>query len=99
MEAISVTEIKARFSQVLARVARGETVLVVRRGRVVARIAPAGGVIPGTEASHLEALEREGLLRRAARPPDPEVLESPRPSLPRGKGLLGALLAEREDGR
>jgi prevent-host-death family protein len=42
MESLTATEAARRFSDVLDAVeTRGETFLIVRRGRVVARIAPA----------------------------------------------------------
>lgn len=41
MNALNVAEAKARFSEVIERVAAGETVEVMRRGRLVARVSPA----------------------------------------------------------
>jgi prevent-host-death family protein len=99
METINVTQAKAHLSRLLERVARGETVLVVRRGRVIARIEPAGTGSEGAGASVLDALQREGVLRRPAKRPDPKVLRGRKPPMPRGKGLLDALLSEREEGR
>jgi prevent-host-death family protein len=42
MERIGLRELRQNASQYIARVARGETVEVTRRGRLVARIVPAG---------------------------------------------------------
>jgi prevent-host-death family protein len=42
MERIGLRELRQNASQYIARVARGETVEVTQRGRLVARIVPAG---------------------------------------------------------
>ncbi|HEX7425491.1 MAG TPA: type II toxin-antitoxin system prevent-host-death family antitoxin [Mycobacterium sp.] len=42
MERIGLRELRQNASRYIARVARGETVEVTRRGRLVARIVPAG---------------------------------------------------------
>lgn len=39
----SMTEARARFAELLRRVERGETVVITRYGRVVARVVPAHG--------------------------------------------------------
>ncbi len=43
MERIGLRELRQHASKYIARVARGETVEVTQRGRLVARIVPAGG--------------------------------------------------------
>jgi prevent-host-death family protein len=43
MERIGLRELRQNASQYIARVARGETVEVTQRGRLVARIVPASG--------------------------------------------------------
>ena len=40
MRRVQVTEAKARFSSLLAAVEAGETVAIMRRGRVIARLVP-----------------------------------------------------------
>jgi prevent-host-death family protein len=61
MENLSATEAARRFSELLDAVeARGETFLATRRGRTVARIAP---------AAPASGKELKDLLRNA--PPDP----------------------------
>lgn len=42
MEKFNVAEAKSRFSEILERVSQGEEVLLMRRGRPVARVSPAG---------------------------------------------------------
>jgi prevent-host-death family protein len=99
MKTITVSKAKATLSDVLRRVARGETVLIVSRGRPVARIVPAASRDLGTDAERLARLERSGVVRRAALPPDLAVLDLPAPRLKASRGLLAALLEEREEGR
>jgi antitoxin (DNA-binding transcriptional repressor) of toxin-antitoxin stability system len=58
MERVGVWELRRQASEILRRVAAGETVEVTDRGRPVA-------VMLKTMPSGLARLEREGLLRRA----------------------------------
>jgi prevent-host-death family protein len=43
MDRIGLRELRQHASRYIARVARGETIEVTQRGRLVARIVPAGG--------------------------------------------------------
>lgn len=58
MERVGVRELRRQASEILRRVAAGETVEVTDRGRPVA-------VLVKSMPSGLVRLEREGLLRRA----------------------------------
>jgi prevent-host-death family protein len=58
MERVGVRELRRQASEILRRVASGETVEVTDRGRPVA-------VMVKSMPSGLARLEREGLLRRA----------------------------------
>lgn len=42
MEKYNVAEAKSRLSEILERVSQGEEILLMRRGRPVARVSPAG---------------------------------------------------------
>ena len=65
-------ELKARLSEHLERVARGEVVTVTSRGRRVAQIIP----VPGRD--NLERGLAEGWITRAAdRPPAPVARQRP----------------------
>jgi len=99
MKTINVTEAKAHLSRLLRRVARGETVVIVHRGRPIARIEPVRDAGPAADDAVLSGLEREGIVRRAALPPEASVLDLPRAAAPAGGDLLTALLEEREAGR
>jgi antitoxin (DNA-binding transcriptional repressor) of toxin-antitoxin stability system len=99
MTEAKISELKNRLSHYLDRVRRGESVLVLDRDRVIARIEPAGAssrTAPTDDAGWLDALERRGVVRRAAQPLPRAWLER-RPKL--NGDLLRALLEERDEGR
>jgi antitoxin (DNA-binding transcriptional repressor) of toxin-antitoxin stability system len=93
-----ISELKDRLSHYLGRVRRGESILVLDRDRVIARIEPAGSqsAAPSDESEWLDALELRGSIRRAVQP------------LPRGwlgrrpevqADAVRALLEERDEQR
>jgi antitoxin (DNA-binding transcriptional repressor) of toxin-antitoxin stability system len=93
-----ISELKNRLSHYLARVRRGESILVLDRDRVIARIEPAGRSPsePTDDSRWLDELERRGVVRRGTRPL-PRGWLARRPKLK--ADLLRALLDEREEGR
>jgi len=98
MKAAKVSEVKAGLSKYLARVKRGEEVVITERGRPVAKLVP----IPpdaDPEMARMRDLERRGIVTipgTGLLPP--EFWEMPMPEDP-GDGVLKALLEEREEGR
>ena len=100
MATVTVTELKAKLSEKLRDVQRGEELLVTDHGNVVARIVPARDV----EAARL-ALAKEGKLRLgtgklptgflAALRDAPRQASDAEP----GADLLEALLEERREAR
>jgi prevent-host-death family protein len=99
MKKASITQTKNQLSALLDRVRHGETVLIMDRGRPVARLEPAVQEGAGEEAGRLARLERAGILRRAVSPARSRLLLEPPPKPKKGASILGALLAEREQGR
>ncbi len=98
MKKASLTETKNRLSALIDEVREGETILILDRGRPVARIESVVGDAPGAPG-RLARLERKGLVRRA-RKAGPAKLPARRPPRARkGASVLEALLAERESGR
>ena len=82
MKRASLTETKNRLSALIDEVREGETVLVLDRGRPVARIESVSGGsrdAPG----RLDRLERKGLVTRGRGPLPAEVLAR-RPPGPAG---------------
>ncbi|MPZ54789.1 MAG: type II toxin-antitoxin system prevent-host-death family antitoxin [Acidimicrobiia bacterium] len=94
MSMVAISEIKARLSEYLARVRRGEDLIITDRGRPVARIVPLADV-----GSHIAELERGGQIRRPTRSLDPAFLTQPRHRLAERESLLEAVLDERREGR
>lgn len=100
MKRATLTETKNNLSALVDQVQHGETILILDRGRPVARLESALGEEsdPAGEG-RLARLERQGLLRRASSPLPREILmeSPPRPS--KGASALQALLDERQEGR
>jgi len=97
MKSAKVSELKAHLSRYLARVKRGEEVVVTARGEPIAKLVP----MPPAEDAEMERLrrmEREGLVRIGTGQIPPDFWDWPRPRDPRG-AVLKALLEERETGR
>jgi len=94
----NISEVKNRLSYYLARVRRGESVLVLDRDRVIARIEPAGGSASDStdDSRWLDELERRGVVRRGSgRLPRRWLARRPKVKA----DLVRALLEEREEGR
>jgi prevent-host-death family protein len=99
MKRASITETKNQLSALIARVKQGETVLIVERGRSVARLEPVGVSDDEDWDAPLARLEGAGIIRRAKSPFDLRLLKEPPPKLPARVSALQALLEEREDDR
>jgi prevent-host-death family protein len=97
MKKASITEAKNNLSALIDSVKGGAPVLIVDRGRPVARLEPVSG--SGADDERLARLVRDGIVR-PARGAAPKMLFASRP--PRAKkGVSGvrALLEERRQGR
>ena len=82
MQTVDVRKLKIRLSACLRAVASGETVLVTRRGKVVAEIvAPRPSQTATVDERVLGELDRQGLLTRARIAPG-EPLPRRRPQAP-----------------
>jgi prevent-host-death family protein len=96
MKRASITEAKNTLSALIDSVKGGSPVLIVDRGRPVARLVPVTGI--GSDDDRLVRLVREGVVR-PARGAAPKALFATRPPRTR-KGASGvrALLEERREG-
>lgn len=94
----SVTEAKARLSELLRRVEAGQSILILSRGRPVARLSPVGPGEAGPKA-RLARLEEQGLLRRGSGVVPDGLAQAGEPGASGGSALLDALLSDREDAR
>jgi prevent-host-death family protein len=105
MKTVTVTEAEAGIARLLRLVRKGETVVIVSRGKPVAEIrpaaeAPANAPEPDPRwGEHLLALARQGKIVLPKRRLNLERIRATRAKLPSGAGVLDALLAEREGGR
>ena len=99
MKKATLTETKNNLSALVDQVQHGETILILDRGRPVARLESVVGVEDDPEG-RLARLERQGLLRRASAPLPREILMAKAPKPSGGASAVEALLAERrEDSR
>src|SRR5262249_15363052 len=97
MKTATLTETETNLSALVDQVQGGETILIMDRGRPVARLE---SVLSDLDPEgRLARLERQGLLRRAEAPPPIALLSQKPPEAGSGASLLEALLAERYSGR
>lgn len=96
MRVSTVTEAKNHLSALLDRVRAGESILIVDRGRPVARLEPAVSA-QEDPTGRLARLQRDGIVRVGSTHPQlEEIARKP----PRARSsALAALLAERRSGR
>lgn len=97
MKRASISEAKNALSALLDRVKSGASVLIVDRGRPVARLEPVGGL--GDGAGALSQLIRTGVVRAGRGTIPRGILTSAPPSPRKGASALRALIDERRDGR
>jgi len=98
MKKASVTEAKNNLSALIDSVKGGSPVLIVDRGRPVARLEPVSG-LRADDGSRLARLVRDGTVR-PARAGVPRALIAAKPPRPRaGASGVQALLQDRRDGR
>lgn len=94
MKKASITEAKNNLSALIDGLKSGAPVLILDRGRPVARLEP---VI--TAHGRLSRLTREGLIRPARASLDRKLLSGRLPRAKRGGSALAALLQERRESR
>ena len=97
MKTTTVTQAKNGLSALLDRVRAGESIVILDRGRPVARLEPAVDY-PDPEG-RLARLERAGLVRIGRAAPPVELARSPGPAPKAGSSAVAALLDERRDAR
>ncbi len=98
MKKASITEAKNRLSALIDGL-KGSPVLIVDRGRPVARLEP---VTTGRESKHngrLSRLIREGIIRPGRASLSRTLLADQPPRAKRGASAVAALIEERRDNR
>jgi prevent-host-death family protein len=98
MKKASITEAKNGLSALIDSVKAGASVLIMDRGRPVARLEPVG---PGADAddARLARLTRDGIVRPARGRLPRTFLTSELPRLKGDASAVEALLEERREGR
>lgn len=96
MRTATITETKNNLSALLDIVKGGETILILDRGRPVARLESAAA--EPTDEGRLERLERQGLIRRGRGGIKELVKKNPPIRLASGASLVEAVLDERRSG-
>ncbi|MCB1054439.1 MAG: type II toxin-antitoxin system Phd/YefM family antitoxin [Acidobacteria bacterium] len=98
MKTSSLTDTKNQLSSLIDQVRQGETILILDRGRPVARLTSVLAEETSAAEGREARLERQGALRRATTAKTDDLFETPRPRA-RGPGILETLLDERRSGR
>ncbi len=99
MKTATLTETKNSLSALIDQVRHGETILILDRGRPVARLASVIAEESSTPEGRVARLERQGILRRAKAPKAPDLFRRPRPTAHESASIVAALLEERRSGR
>ncbi len=97
MATTTITEAKNKLSALIDRVQAGESIVILERGKPVARLEPI--VEQADPTGRLRRLERAGLVKIGTGAPPIELLRTPGPKLEPGFSLVDAVIEERRTGR
>ena len=97
MKKASITEAKNNLSALIDRVKGGSPILIVDRGRPVARLESVHEQVD--DEGRLGRLVRDGVVRPARAAPPKSVFATRPPRLAKGVSGVRALLDERREGR
>lgn len=98
MKKASITEAKNNLSALIDSVKGGSPVLIVDRGRPVARLEPVGG-LRAADDSRLARLVRDGVVRPAREVTPKGFFATQPPRAKPGTSGVRVLLEERREGR
>ena len=99
MKTASITEAKNNLSALIDGLKNGSPVLIVDRGRPVARLEPVITGHEGEQDGRLSRLLRDGVVRSRRAEPPRALFTSQPPRASAGASAVGALLEERREGR
>jgi prevent-host-death family protein len=99
MRTASITEAKNNLSALIDSLKGGSPVLIVDRGRPVARLEPVTGAQAGEHDARLARLLREGLVRPRRKRPARAIFSSQPPRANAAVSIVDALIEERRNGR
>ncbi|HEY2619870.1 MAG TPA: type II toxin-antitoxin system Phd/YefM family antitoxin [Acetobacteraceae bacterium] len=99
MKIASITEAKNRLSALIDSLKAGSPVLIVDRGRPVARLEPVTGSAEDAQDGRLSRLLRDGVVRPRRGDPPRALFSNPPPRVRAGASGVDALTRERRQGR
>ncbi len=99
MKKASITEAKNRLSALIDGVKKGSPVLIVDRGRPVARLEPVTSLGEVEQHGRLSRLIREGIVRPGRTPLSSSLFIAQPPRPRRDTSAVAALVAERRESR
>lgn len=99
MRKASITETKNQLSALLDAVRHGESILIMDRGRPIARIEPVTSTSDEATENRAARLERNGVLRLPTNKPDMSLIKTAPPPLAKNASAVDALLRERDESR
>lgn len=99
MKTASITEAKNGLSALIDSLKSGSPVLIVDRGRPVARLEPVTSGADDAPDGRLSRLVRDGVIRPRRAEPSRVVLRTRPPQLRGGASAVDALIQERRNGR
>ncbi|MGH9468678.1 MAG: type II toxin-antitoxin system Phd/YefM family antitoxin [Terriglobales bacterium] len=98
MKTASITDAKNNLSKLIDGL-RGGPVVILDRGRPVARLEATDFSAAAEQEGRIADLERRGVLMPASEPLPRDFYTRPLVKLPKGASVLQALLEERDEGR
>jgi antitoxin (DNA-binding transcriptional repressor) of toxin-antitoxin stability system len=99
MKRASITEAKNNLSALIDGLKGGSPVLIVDRGRPVARLEAVTGEHEGVQDERLTRLLRDGLVRPRRKQPPQTLFTSQPPRAKAGASAIDVLIEERREGR
>lgn len=99
MRKASISQAKNSLSALIDSLESGSSVLILDRGRPVARLEPVAADPRTEQDGRLERLVRAGIVRPRRTAPPSALFDQPPPGAKAGVSVVEALLAERREGR
>jgi len=99
MRKASITEAKNNLSALIDSLRGGSPVLIVDRGRPVARLEPVMADSESEPEGRLSRLVRDGIVRPRRAVASPTLFSSQPPRASAGASVVDALIQERREGR
>jgi prevent-host-death family protein len=99
MKTASITEAKNNLSALIDSLKGGSPVLIVDRGRPVARLEPVTAAGEGEDDGRLLRLLRDGMVRPRRAVPPRKLFSSKPPRVKPGASIVDVLIQERREGR